>query len=261
MLDSPFLRRSRLGAGLALALALAACGSSSSSSVPTTGIAVGNESVPAADASQLSSSATDSATATTTTSAAAQYPAGCTAATAPTPEAQPHLTAPTAKLDATRRYTVKLDTNCGAIDIALAVHQAPKIAASFAYLVKRGFFNHLTFHRIVAGFVIQGGDPLGTGLGGPGYSVVEAPPANVKYAIGSVAMAKTGAEANGTAGSQFFIVTGAQGTTLPAQYALLGHVTGGLAAVMRIASVPVSSTATGTPAVPVVISSATLAVS
>ncbi len=153
---------------------------------------------------------------------------------------------------------MKLITNCGAIDIALAVHDAPKIAASFAALVRRGFYDNLTFHRIVPGFVIQGGDPLGTGAGGPGYTVVEAPPANLKYKVGTVAMAKTAAEPSGAAGSQFFIVTGPQGATLPPQYALVGHVTGSLAAVNAIAQVPVASPTTGAPSVPVVIRSATL---
>ncbi len=152
-------------------------------------------------------------------------------------------------------------TNCGVIDIGLAVHQAPKTAASFAYLVKSGFYDNLTFHRIVPGFVIQGGDPLGTGLGGPGYQIVEAPPANLKYQVGSVAMAKTETEPNGASGSQFFIVIGPQGTSLPPQYALVGHVTNGLTTVNAIGQVPVTSSATGTPAVPVVIRSATLSTS
>ncbi len=255
MPNSPSLSRGRLGAVVALALGLAACGSSSSSSSSGSGINVGNETVPAAAASVANGST--GATGSSSTSSASQYPKGCTPATAPAPKAQPHLTAPTATLPP-GRYTVKLVTNCGEIDIALAVHDAPKIASSFAYLVGRGFYNNLTFHRIVPGFVIQGGDPLGTGAGGPGYTVVEAPPANLKYKVGTVAMAKTATEPNGAAGSQFFIVTGPQGATLPPQYALLGHVTGSLAAVNAIAQVPVASPATGAPAVPVVIRSATL---
>ncbi|MBW8741096.1 MAG: peptidylprolyl isomerase, partial [Acidobacteria bacterium] len=104
---------------------------------------------------------------------------------------------------------------------------------SFASLVRKGFFNGLTFHRIVPGFVIQGGDPNGNGSGGPGYSVVDTPPANAAYTRGVVAMAKTGAEPAGTAGSQFFVVTGAD-AGLPPQYALLGKVTEGLDVVERI---------------------------
>ena len=249
------LSRRRLARGataaLAAALALAGCGSSSSgSSSSGSGINVGNESVPAAAAKIVSG--------TSSTAAASEYPKGCTPAAAPAAQAQPHLSAPTQQLDPAHRYTVKMITNCGEIDIALAVHTSPRVAASFAYLVQRGFYNNLTFHRIVPGFVIQGGDPLGTGLGGPGYTIVEAPPANLKYRIGSVAMAKTGVQPNGTAGSQFFIVVGAQGAQLPPQYALAGHVTSGFAAVNAIASVPVASPSTGAPVVPVVIRSATL---
>jgi cyclophilin family peptidyl-prolyl cis-trans isomerase len=254
MPNSSFPRGGRLGracAALALTLLLAACGSSSSTSGSGSAINVGNESVPASEASVATGSAAG-------TSSASEYPKGCTPVAAPKPEAQPHLSAPTQALDPSHHYTAVLVTNCGTIDIALAVHQAPKTAASFAYLVKSGFYNKLTFHRIVPGFVIQGGDPLGNGQGGPGYEIVEAPPANLKYQVGSVAMAKTATEPNGASGSQFFIVVGPQGAALPPQYALVGHVTGGLAAVAAISQVPVTSSATGTPAVPVVISSATL---
>jgi len=253
MSDRPPSRR-RLGGTVlagALIVGLAACGSSSSSSGGSQ-ISVGNEKVPAAAASVATSSSSSSTS---------EYPAGCTAVATPKPRPQPHLSAPTSTLDPSHTYTVKMVTNCGEIDILLAVHQAPKIASSFASLVRRGFYNGLTFHRIVPGFVIQGGDPLGTGEGGPGYQVVEAPPASIKYTIGTVAMAKTATEPNGAAGSQFFIVSGAQGTSLPAQYALAGHVSSGLAVVSRISQVPVASTDTGMPVVPVVISSATLSMS
>src|SRR5262249_44334538 len=97
-----------------------------------------------------------------------------------------------------------------------------------------GFYDETTFHRIVPEFVIQGGDPLGNGTGGPGYSVVEAPPANLKYTKGIVAMAKSAGEAPGTSGSQFYVVTGAQGEELPPEYALLGKVEKGLDVVEEI---------------------------
>ncbi len=237
---------------MALALALTACGSSSSSS-SNGGINVGNETVPPAAASIV--------TASSTTSSASQYPAGCTPAQTPAPRVgESHLSAPTTRLNPKLHYTVKMITNCGEIDIALAVREAPKTSASFASLVQRGFYDDLTFHRIVPGFVIQGGDPLGTGLGGPGYTTVEAPPAGFKYQIGSVAMAKTSTEPNGSAGSQFFIIVGAQGAALPPQYAIAGHVSGGLKAVNAIAQVP-TSPSTQMPLVPVVISSATLSAS
>jgi len=132
------------------------------------------------------------------------------------------------------KVTAVVVTNCGTFDIALATSEAPTIANSFAYLAEEGFYNELTFHRIVPEFVIQGGDPTGTGSGGAGYQVVEAPPKNLKYTIGTVAMAKTTEDPPGTAGSQFYVVSGPQGETLPPEYALAGHVTKGLDVVERI---------------------------
>lgn len=150
-----------------------------------------------------------------------------------------------------------MTTNCGTIDIKLDVREAPRTTASFAYLVKRGFYDDLTFHRVAAGFVIQGGDPNGDGSGGPGYTVVEAPPSNVHYTLGTVAMAKTGADPAGSSGSQFFIVTARQ-AALPPQYALVGNVVGSLAGVEAIAKLPTDPPQDGTPLTPVVIKRATL---
>ena len=99
--------------------------------------------------------------------------------------------------------------------------------------MRRKFFDGTRFHRIFPGFVIQGGDPTGTGTGGPGYTVVDRPPAGARYTRGLVAMAKTGAEPAGTSGSQFFVVT-ARDAGLPPDYALLGKVTRGLDVVERI---------------------------
>jgi len=132
------------------------------------------------------------------------------------------------------KVTAVVETNCGTFDIELATKEAPTIANSFAYLAEEGFYDELTFHRIVPEFVIQGGDPQGTGAGGPGYEVVEAPPSNLKYTLGTVAMAKTSEAPSGASGSQFYIVTGPQGETLPPEYALAGHVTKGLNVVETI---------------------------
>lgn len=130
--------------------------------------------------------------------------------------------------------TAVVETNCGTFDIELATTEALTIANSFAYLAEEGFYNELTFHRIVPEFVIQGGDPTGTGTGGPGYEVVQAPPKNLKYTLGTVAMAKTSTAPAGAAGSQFYIVSGPQGETLPPEYALAGKVTKGLDVIERI---------------------------
>jgi peptidyl-prolyl cis-trans isomerase B (cyclophilin B) len=155
-----------------------------------------------------------------------------------------------------------MDTNCGAIEIRLDVKRAAKTTASFAYLVRRGFYNDLTFHRVVRGFVIQGGDPLGNGTGGPGYRIVEPPPARVRYSRGVVAMAKTNAAPSGTSGSQFFIVTGSN-VELPPLYALVGHVVGSYRAVEAIASFPTKEDPGhehSRPIEPIVISRAVLSV-
>ncbi len=105
-------------------------------------------------------------------------------------------------------------------------------------LARRGFYDNLTFHRIVPGFVIQGGDPAGNGSGDPGYSVVEAPPPGTQYTRGVVAMAKTEIEAPGTSGSQFYVVTG-EDAQLPPDYAVLGRVTAGQTTVDAIGTAPI----------------------
>lgn len=166
-------------------------------------------------------------------------PRTCQRVAKPPPKGPQHLPKPNLKLKP--GATAIVETSCGNFAIALDVKRAPKTAASFAYLAKRGFYDSLTFHRIVPGFVIQGGDPLGTGQGGPGYSVVEAPPSSLRYTRGVVAMAKTEIEDPGTSGSQFFIVTGPD-AQLPADYALVGQVSAGMDAVDRIATQPTNQT-------------------
>jgi peptidyl-prolyl cis-trans isomerase B (cyclophilin B) len=151
-----------------------------------------------------------------------------------------------------------VDTSCGTFEIALDTKGSPKTAASFEYLAKNGVYDDTLWHRIVPGFVIQGGDPQGTGTGGPGYSVDEPPPANAEYTQGVVAMAKTEAEPPGRSGSQFFVVSGAD-AGLPPQYAIAGEVTSGLDVVRTIEAFgDPQSGGTGTPLEPVVINSVTI---
>jgi cyclophilin family peptidyl-prolyl cis-trans isomerase len=126
----------------------------------------------------------------------------------------------------------------------------PTPGGSFASLVSKRFYDGLSFHRIVAGFVIQGGDPKGDGTGGPGYSVTETPPKDLVYTKGIVAMAKTQTEAAGTSGSQFFVVTGEE-LDLPPEYALLGKITKGQEVVDKIGVLAVN--ANEQPTQPVVI--------
>ena len=129
--------------------------------------------------------------------------------------------------------TAVVETSCGSFEIALDTERAPKTVNSFVYLAEEGFYDDLTFHRIAPGFVIQGGDPLGTGTGGPGYTVDEKPPANLSYTKGTVAMAKSSAEPPGRSGSQFYVVTAAD-AGLPPEYALVGKVDEGYDTVARI---------------------------
>jgi peptidyl-prolyl cis-trans isomerase B (cyclophilin B) len=164
---------------------------------------------------------------------------------------------PTAALDPSKRYDVTLHTNCGDFTIDLAVQTSPATTASFVSLVRKGFFDKTVFHRIVPGFVIQGGDPTGTGTSGPGYKTVDKPPASTSYTHGLVAMAKTQAEPAGTAGSQFFVVT-AQDARLTPDYAVLGKVTSGLAVVDKIGKL--GDPTTEQPTETVEIESATVAV-
>jgi peptidyl-prolyl cis-trans isomerase B (cyclophilin B) len=134
----------------------------------------------------------------------------------------------------------RIETSCGDFTIALDSERAPKTVNSFVFLSEEGFYDDLPFHRIVPGFVIQGGDPLGNGTGGPGYSVDEKPPANLAYTKGIVAMAKSSAEPPGRSGSQFYVVTGAD-AGLPPEYALVGKVSEGMDVVERIGELGTAS--------------------
>jgi peptidyl-prolyl cis-trans isomerase B (cyclophilin B) len=226
---------------VAIALAVAGCGSS---------------------ASQSASSTTAAASPATTRTT----PAGpaCHAVKVPPLKPSPHLSAPHLRLDPHRSYTVTIVTNCGTFAFTLDVAQSPETSASFYYLVKRGFFNGVTFHRVASGFVIQGGDPTATGAGGPGYTVVEAPPKSTQYVLGDVAMAKTQAEPAGASGSQFFIVTAAnvtQSAGLTPDYALLGKVVSGIGVVEKIGSLPTNPPGDGSPTPAVVMSSVTVSTS
>jgi cyclophilin family peptidyl-prolyl cis-trans isomerase len=135
-------------------------------------------------------------------------------------------------LDPARTYTVTVRTNLATFAIELNVKDSPCTTSSFASLVRRKFFDGTRFHRIVPGFVIQGGDPTGTGTGGPGYTVRDIPKINTTYSKGVVAMAKSLNAPRGTAGSQFFVMTA--NSTLPPDYAILGKVASGLDVVERI---------------------------
>jgi cyclophilin family peptidyl-prolyl cis-trans isomerase len=143
------------------------------------------------------------------------------------------LEAPEQTVENGEALTAVVETSCGTFEIALDTDRAPKTVNSFVFLSEEGFYDGLPFHRVVPDFVIQGGDPLGDGTGGPGYSVDEKPPPNLSYTKGVVAMAKSGAEPPGRSGSQFFVVIGPDAGLTP-EYALVGRVSEGMDVVERI---------------------------
>ena len=151
------------------------------------------------------------------------------------PEAKPpgRERRPTALLAAGKTYRALVRTSCGDFTITLDPKASPKAVASFVALARNDFFDRTVFHRIVPGFVIQAGDPTATGRGGPGYQTVDTPSIGTRYTRGVVAMAKSGVDPRGAAGSQFFVVT-APDTGLPPDYAVIGKVTAGLDVVDRI---------------------------
>lgn len=176
---------------------------------------------------------------------------GCEQVEQPKPK-RVSFDAPSQQVKAGEELTAVVETSCGEFEIELDSQRAPKTVNSFVFLSEGGFYDGLSFHRIVPGFVIQGGDPLGSGTGGPGYSVDEEPPANLAYTRGVVAMAKSGAEPPGRSGSQFFVVLGAD-AGLPPEYALVGKVDEGMDVVERIGGVDTGTDET--PEQPVIIDS------
>lgn len=128
-------------------------------------------------------------------------------------------------IDPAKRYTATMETSMGTIVIALDALQAPKTVNNFVYLAGYKYYDGIIFHRIINGFVCQGGDPTGTGTGGPGYRFDDELPKSGQYQIGSLAMANAGPNTNG---SQFFLISGPDGTRLPPNYSLFGQVVKGL---------------------------------
>ena len=152
-------------------------------------------------------------------------------------------------IDPAKRYTADVVTTKGTMVIALDAAAAPATVNNFVFLARWHYYDGIVFHRIIPGFMLQGGDPEGSGRGGPGYRFDDELPAPGRYEIGSLAMANAGPNTNG---SQFFIVSGPDGTSLPPSYSLFGKVVGGLDVVKAIESVGSRS---GAPSEQVVIES------
>ena len=139
--------------------------------------------------------------------------------------------APEMQIDPEKTYTATIETSCGTMTAELFAKDAPKTVNSFVFLAKEGFFDGLIFHRVIKDFVIQGGDPTGTGSGGPGYQFEDELNNGHTYEIGTLAMANSGPNTNG---SQFFVIIGPQGVALPNQYSIFGKVNEGVEAALEI---------------------------
>jgi cyclophilin family peptidyl-prolyl cis-trans isomerase len=165
--------------------------------------------------------------------------------------------APAMKIDAAKTYTATIETNKGTVTVELFPSDAPNTVNNFVCLAEDGYFDGTPFHRIVKGFVIQGGDPTGTGMGGPGYRFDDEPVAR-DYERGILAMANAGPNTNG---SQFFIVLEDLRGKLPKNYTIFGQVTEGMDVVDAIADTPTSVGRSGeksTPNEPIMVEKVTI---
>ncbi len=171
------------------------------------------------------------------------------------PKSQKFASEPEMGIDPTKRYTATMETSMGTMVIALDALKAPRTVNSFVFLALNHYYDGIIFHRIIKGFVCQGGDPTGTGRGGPGYQYADELPKAGQYQIGSLAMANAGPNTNG---SQFFLISGPSGVGLPPAYALFGQVVKGLEIVEAMQNVPTG--AGDRPITDVVINSVTITV-
>jgi peptidylprolyl isomerase len=149
------------------------------------------------------------------------------------PKQQEFKESPEMGIDPSKRYTATMDTSLGTIVIALDAINAPKTVNNFVFLASHHYYDGVIFHRIINGFMCQGGDPTGTGRGGPGYRFDDEP-VKQRYQIGSVAMANAGKNTNG---SQFFLISGQSGVQLPPQYNHFGQIVKGLDVLEQMQSV------------------------
>jgi cyclophilin family peptidyl-prolyl cis-trans isomerase len=176
----------------------------------------------------------------------------CPAPDGSSPKLQTFDAAPPMCIDPARRYSAEMVTSKGTLTIALDAAGAPTTVNNFVYLARYHYYEGVVFHRIIPGFMLQGGDPTGTGRGGPGYRFADELPKPGRYELGSLAMANAGPDTNG---SQFFVISGPSGVRLPPQYSLFGKVVSDMSVVSAIEAVGSGS---GAPSEPVIIESVTV---
>jgi cyclophilin family peptidyl-prolyl cis-trans isomerase len=170
------------------------------------------------------------------------------------PTLQQFEQAPAMGIDPAKRYTATMNTSMGTLLIALDAINAPLTVNNFVFLAGYHYYEGVSFHRIINGFMCQGGDPTGTGRGGPGYRFADEP-VKQRYQLGSLAMANAGPNTNG---SQFFLISGSNGVSLPPQYNHFGQVVKGLEIVDAMQRVETDRN--DRPITPVVIESVTITV-
>jgi len=179
----------------------------------------------------------------------------CPSADGSSPRTTKFAKAPPMCLQPGKKYTAEIKTNFGTMVAELNSANAPKTVNNFVVLARYHYFDGISFHRIIPGFVIQGGDPKQTGTGDPGYKFEDELPKAGQYKAGSLAMANSGANTNG---SQFFIISGEQGVALPPQFSLFGQVTQGQEVIPKIDAVGSPNSDGGKPTAVVTMESVTI---
>src|SRR5215204_5507206 len=164
------------------------------------------------------------------------------AASAAKPVGKSYSAPPPMSIDPNKTYTAVIKTSLGDMTAELYPKDAPNTVNNFVFLSKEGFYNGVIFHRIIKEFMVQTGDPRGTGTGGPGYQFADELKGPQKYEKGTLAMANAGPN---TQGSQFFICHGARAESLPKNYTIFGKVTTGLDVLDKIAAVQVRAGPSG----------------
>lgn len=218
------------GGLLALVLLLAACGTPTDNSVPADNATGAQPSSAASAAPAASASAAPQASAS---------PAGGEGAAAPDPVERNDMysAAPAMSIDSNKQYTATIETTKGTMTAELYAKEVPKTVNNFVFLARENFYQNVKFHRVIQGFMIQGGDPTGTGSGGPGYEFEDEPiPDNLSYTRGTLAMANAGPDTNG---SQFFIMHADY--PLQKDYTIFGKLTSGEDVLDAIATTPTNA--------------------